>query len=140
MFRTVHVLLLIAALVACPYRCGGAMTCNSVQATHSCPCCKQRRPAREEGQESNSAGKQRVPSAPENDCHCDCLCQGAVLADDEAVQAAPAACELFVVPELPLQHFAAGDGKLAADPADSPPSCSCSAGRLLRLVIQSLQI
>lgn len=140
MFRTVHALLLILALIACPYRCGGAMACNSVQATHSCPCCKHRRPPREGGQASNAAGKQRVPAAPENDCHCDCLCRGAVLSDDEAVKSASITSELFLVPELPSQISVAGDSKSAAEPADSPPRCSCSAGRHLRLAIQSLQI
>jgi hypothetical protein len=45
-----------------------------------------------------------------------------------------------VVAELPLPFFPAGDGKSAAVPDDSPPSCSSSAGRFLRLAIQSLQI
>lgn len=139
MFRTVHALLLILALLACPYRCGGAIACDNVQ-SHGCPCCKYRRAAREEGQAANASGKQRAPSAPEKDCGCDCLCQGAVLTDDEAFSAAPAAFELLAVAELPLPFFPAGDGKSAAVPDDSPPNCSSSAGRFLRLVIQSLQI
>src|SRR5690606_22340555 len=85
MVRTAHALLLIASLLACPFRCAG-VTGADAALTSSCSCCASHGeipslPATDPIQQDQQ------PSAPSDECQCgDCLCEGAVLTDDDPIQ------------------------------------------------------
>ena len=86
MFRWSTVILLIATIVACPFRCGGAFgdVCAAESAGESanqpttcgCGCCRQERPPSPENE----------PDSPlPEPCDCgSCVCEGAVLPEKVA--------------------------------------------------------
>ncbi len=141
MFRTVHTLLLIASLLACPFRCAGVVSAEAAEMS-SCSCCVSRSEAPSRPvSEAEPVQQEQVPSAPIGDCGCsDCLCKGAVLTDDSLVQDTLVA-ELWVLDVLPRSFsLAAADGLTAGLADEGQPLILSAAGRSLRLIIQSLQI
>lgn len=127
MIRTAYALLLIASLLACPFCCAGVVGADVAQAS-CCMSCVQ------SPSETGTEQHEQVPEVPSGACECtSCLCKGAVLPNDVAELAAFSA-GLWVVDLLPQ----AGD--LAAVLDVRQPPCVSSAGRPLRLILQSLQI
>jgi len=142
MARTICTLLLIASLVACPFRCLGlgGLTLASAEQPVSYSCCPSRCDAPSQPPvESGPAEREQTPSAPDPGCHCNgCVCEGAVRMDDDSVPD-------VIVAGLWLADFLTQSatvvcGGFTARPDDGPPLLASAAGRSLRLVIQSLQI
>src|SRR5690606_681569 len=138
MIRTAYAFLLIASLLACPFRCAGVVSAEVAQA----PCCAS---CVENPLQWSSEPEQRAqgPQAPSGACECvSCLCQGAVLPtnddDDNKVHDTRFA-DPWIVDLLPQVHWP----QVGAGPPElevrQPPGDGF-AGRPLRLLIQSLQI
>lgn len=81
MLHATQILLLIAAFLMCPLRCMGAL--DAAHAQHSqfnAGCCSHGSQSFDDG--SRETGSQ---DAPAEDCGCgNCLCRGAVLADEDS--------------------------------------------------------
>ena len=142
MIRTLHVLLLIASLIACPFRClgNGQATCTSSELAASCSCCAHAADnASQQESPTSPAGQQQEPYAPSNECECgSCLCDGAVLTDDDSIREdffAGLWIVDFLVDSVP---FASKNLKTELD--ESPPLFASIAGRSLRLALLSLQL
>lgn len=139
MFRLLHVLLTVTALLVCPFNCLGHAAAQDAQAgskpAKRCACCRHHRPR------SRSADKQEDPSpAPCDDCQCgNCLCRGAILTDHDLLSLDVDGAAFGPVPcDLPVAAWdAAPAPRVAAD--ESPPSLGPS-GRLIRFALQSLVI
>lgn len=139
MIRTAHALLLIASLLACPFRCAGVVNADVMQSA-SCSCCVSRcevplLPLSETGPIEQT----QDPLAPSGECTCsNCLCKGAVLTEDDLIHDAVCAA-LWVVAVLPQLHTPdAGDSAAGMD--EGKTLHISPAGRPLRLILQSLQI
>lgn len=83
----------------------------------------------------------KVPLDSNGDCTCNnCLCEGAVLPEDDSVHDAVCA-GLWVVAVFPQLHAPDADaGDSAAGLDEGKPLAISPAGRPLRLILQSLQI
>ena len=146
MLRLAFVLLLIALLLACPYRCAGLLgdVCAAeesvaVDSTPRCPCCAKRRAVPEQPLAAAGEKEKPSPSTPAEDCQCgSCLCHGAVVTDDDATH------DVFFADLVAADNLAVASTPLAA-PAipnqyEGPPTLATAAGRPLRVVLESLQI
>lgn len=135
--RAVPTLLLIIALLVCPFHCSDSLGlgCASDDVTSGCRCCHHNKPKTDVG--TDQCGQ--VPPAPGDDCQCgSCLCHGAVRGDEGSTQnllsstfALADAQAMFVLPvviNLP--------GKWTV----RPPIPASPAGRTLCLALHSLQI
>lgn len=132
MIRTAYALLLIASLLACPFRCAGVVGADVAQASCCVSCV-------ESPTKTGTEQHEQVPEVPSGACECiSCLCKGAVLPNDDAEFDAVSA-GLWVVDLLPQSNLPQA-GDLAAVLDVRQPLCVSSAGRPLRLILQSLQI
>ncbi|MEX0715634.1 MAG: hypothetical protein WD066_03570 [Planctomycetaceae bacterium] len=127
MAHTIHILLLVAALFTCPFRCLAEAQAGSFGEEKACACCDHE--------------QENAPSSPlpAEDCGCpDCLCRGAIIEDSagllDAGQSVPDANCVTV--------NSAADVHLPAPrvEASSAPPPLMSAGRLLRVAIRSFQL
>lgn len=133
MIRTAYALLLIASLLACPFRCAGVGGADAAQASCCASCVDS--PSLP-GSETGTEQHRQVPSGA---CECtSCLCKGAVLPNDD-VELDAVSVGLWVVDLLPQSNLPQA-GDLAAVLDLRQPLCVSSAGRPLRLILQSLQI
>lgn len=137
MFRWLTVILLVATLVACPFRCGGAFgeICAAEIAGESanqpttcgCGCCSQERPASPENE----------PDSPlPEPCDCgSCVCEGAVLVSLEFAPGVDEGAGIVLFEMSPpalvrVQVARSHDLSNELDPS----------GRTLRVLRQSFQI
>lgn len=134
MSRWFVVLLLIATLVACPFRCGGAFgvasaaeptTSADETPTCSCDCCRR------------STSRADDPAAPlPADCDCNgCVCEGAVLPEKVKFVAEDAPVALIAATLPPA--IAAADAGLSAGVVAAPDP-GLPDGRTLRVLHRSL--
>lgn len=146
MFRlTVH-LLLILVVLACPVQCviGGDLCCDSDSpaatfstAESTChsvaPCCHHAANSTSNG---NSGSESSIPLAPsDDDCHCDCLCNGAIssvsAAFEKVLTVLPLADAIAVVNAPAISRPA------EASHGDPPDAVS---GREIRMLRMSFQV
>lgn len=138
MFRLLHIILTIGALLVCPFRCSGMLTTDAsmskggLKAASGCRCCRcsQRRAS-----EENS---DRVPSRHSNDCGCsNCLCHGAVTTTKVSLPIADL-CEFWVDASIACEEAATIElaASLRLDEGISPSAWPD--GRTLRHALQSL--
>lgn len=140
MFRIAHILVTIAALLACPFNCMGQLTGREQAGqVQGCGCCRRQcPPAADSEATTDSDPSERSPAAPGDDgCECgNCLCRGALLTDDDLPRDL-ASCAFFPAPSVAWLSFAPAAGGFTGDLL--LPHASLS-GRLLRLALESLQI
>lgn len=137
MFRSVHVLLTVASLLACPLNCLGraADDCASERATAACSCCHAQP---ERAGDPCGAPANDAPPTPADDCGGDCLCRGAVLTKDDL------SSDLGVTPSAPagVMNVApaeeARSGQFALSGSGKTASPAALFGRALRFALQSL--
>ena len=137
MFRALHVLLTISALLLCPFNCMGtiAVRGGDGEAVKACPCCHPQSLPCENGDSQES----QSPSTPEDECSCtSCLCRGAILPDDHLpLDMADVLLELPPADALAPALAPAGMFRAAAG---SFPPYALQSGRLIRFALQSLQV
>lgn len=138
MFRRLFVLCLIATIVACPFRCGGAFsiacaadstaTARIEAEDCGCDCCREKTPAKRDGD---------TDSPLPEPCDCaSCVCEGAVLPEKVLFVADDA-------PAVPLSEILASTagpetGKLSSLGVPSPDAEPSPSGRSIRLLHRSL--
>ena len=142
MSRTIHVLLLIGCLLACPFKCLGGLRPDraSSEQPMSYSCCSSPCDASSHWPaESRPTQQKQTPAAPEGGCQCNgCVCEGAVRIDDDHDPIRDVfVAGWWLVDFLPPS--AACEGVMAWA-GDGPSWADSAAGRSLRLVIESLQI
>jgi hypothetical protein len=127
MFRSLHAITVIFALLICPFRCMGAFADASAEdAAPKCSCCHH-------ASENSSSPEQ--PMEGSGDCGCaSCLCHGAVRGDDGDAQNQSVLYLCFLmIPVEPMAPESVLDG-VSVSIENSPP---CVSGRTLRIVQQS---
>jgi hypothetical protein len=142
MLRPILVLLLIACLVACPFKCLGGEPSEraSAEQSRSYSCCASHFDTPSQGpSESGPEHGKQTPPTPEGGCHCNgCVCEGAVRMDEDHDPSHDVfVTVVWLADFLPPSPVCGG---LAVRPSDGPPAVPSAAGRSLRLVIESLQI
>lgn len=141
MIRAAYAILLIASLLACPFRCAGVVSAEVAQASCCAGCTGN--PFHQSGSDLDPEQHEQGPQAPSGTCECvSCLCQGAVLPtnddDDHQVRDTRIA-EPWPVDLLPQIHWPP-IGDETPEPEVHQRRGNGFAGRPLRLLIQSLQI
>ena len=146
MLHATQTLLLIAAFLVCPMRCMGALDGASVQGSPRsdpgcCSHCSQPLDhvgrGNDDGRENDSRG-----GAPAEDCGCgNCLCRGAVVADDDSLSFHP--LELSLDQQQPAPAAARVSAPAATSifvhaAACALPEFSQRGGRAIRISHQSL--
>ncbi|MEX0703337.1 MAG: hypothetical protein WD069_14680 [Planctomycetales bacterium] len=126
MVRTFHILLLVAAVATCPFRCLAQPRAAGAEAgsPRGCACCPHER--------------EQSPATPQpvDDCGCpDCLCRGAIV--EEAAGLLDARQDVPDFTFVPVQ--VAGDLHWPARRVEASPSplFLMSSGWLVRVAIQS---
>ena len=134
-------LLLIIALLICPYRCQGSWGsgCAAESAQSACACCKHC--ATTDGvaaPNTATAPEDRpAPLSDDDDCFCgSCLCHGAISEESDLVLDQLSFVDtLFVPVGTSLETLSNRIGR-----NDRPPLFGAPVGRCLRLSLHSLQI
>ena len=135
--RTIPALLLIAALLACPFRCLGSfgVSCAQGEEVSGCRCCQHHKPKPDTSAVVDNQG----PSDSEESCNCGgCLCHGAVRGNDGSIQD-----HLAFIAEMPDASLIVVLPKIESQPgewAERPPIPTLAVGRSLRLALHSLQV
>ena len=133
MLRSLFILLTIAALGTCPYRCcaPAKLTAAGARQAKTCSCCK-----------SKCSGEQspgKSPLAPPDGCLCDCLCKGAVLGDHHIAVEMPSTIDwLSSYGDLLLVRGSCEQANVDFAPHKHPPSLRDAAGRQRCYSVQSL--
>jgi len=130
MFRSLHAITVMLAILICPIRCMGTSvddaTAEAPASTSRCSCCHHA------GESDSSPGQ---PGEGSDDCGCaSCLCHGALRGDDGNSQASEMLLSGFLV--LATESFAPQPA-LSVLPRSVENSPPCPAGMLLRIVQQS---
>jgi hypothetical protein len=174
MVRTIHILLLILSLIACPLRClGMPMLPDADGAERSgCACCRsghcsptqnenvatgQAEPAAPNSPQPKASSEQEYPSPgtpagdrptvprdshlplspAEDGCQCsNCLCEGAILTNDDSARAVDVSDDLCVAWLRPVAWMATSDPVWVK--SNPPPEPVLHSGRTLRLALESL--
>lgn len=127
MFRSLHAITVILALLICPFRCMGVFADASAEdAASKCSCCHHA---------SQNGSSPDQPGDGSEDCGCaSCLCHGAVRGDDGDVQNQNVLfiC-LLMIPVEPVAPESVLDG-ISVSMENAPPGLS---GMRLRIVQQS---
>lgn len=127
-------LLLIFAILACPFNCMGALSEGNAQTAISpgCSCCSH-------GSSGERSAPDRLPNSPDDDCQCPtCFCNGPVLPSDGVARDlgddGPHSSHAVLVENLqgesPLTSAALADG------CSGPPT-SLPSGRYVRILHES---
>ena len=138
MFRVTHVLLTIAAMLACPYVCMAKVSAHGapVEQRAACSCCQHA--SRCPVGESNPVETERRGGAPVEACDFMCLCKGAIYTENNPKfvleeQTASVVCLDFTC----IVQADAGSQSAPSFTEAPPPPKLCS-GRSIRLAISSL--
>jgi|GEM_PF-5061815 len=130
MFRSLHAITVMLAILICPIRCMGTSVDDATAVTTAsafkCGCCHH-------AGDSDSSPEQ--PTEGSDDCGCaSCLCHGALRGDDGNSQAPEVLLTSFLV--IATESFAP-QSTLSILPISVENSPPCLGGMLLRIVQQS---
>lgn len=141
MFRVLHSVVTVAALLACPFNCLGhrAGGCAGAERSKTCACCRHRCERPSPRIADARTNQQPTPEAPGDECQCgNCVCHGAVLTGGQPeLIAAPTVLWLDVVNLSSGTLAITARAVVAAD--ESPPRARPT-GRMLRHALQSLLV
>src|SRR5262245_22925455 len=126
MARAWLVLMLTAALMACPFRCmGGKHVERGVAEQSGCPCCQHSCPARPDAVDGHFPHDAPLPERPDSACS-DCICAGAVLSEADVLQrmadVPDGVAGITVPPSLEYGRLESRCGEAAGPPGLCRPS------------------
>lgn len=135
--RAMPTLLLIFALLVCPYHCSASLGlgCAGEEVTSGCRCCQHHKPKSD--METDQCSQESPPQS--SDCQCgSCLCHGAVRGDEGSTQDLLAST--FAMADAPAMVVVPVVINLSGKWIVRPPIPAPAAGRTLCLALHSLQI
>ena len=142
MFRVAYILLTVAGILACPFKCMAKVGAQGVPAEQraGCSCCQHswQDPAGGSGFEASPVEPQRRGPAYPEDCDCICLCRGAVetVGGPQPGLGEQAAFTAWLDSSLITQADAASSSFPSLAEGSPPPEFCC--GRMIRLALASL--